>query len=350
MAKLEQNLVFMDTGIFIGCLIGKFKDVDIKILEKIIDQLDNNNIILILPESLKEEFFKVFDNIFDQAKEYNAKCFSQIKEQPKNEKSQLTKITNKALEQGEKYAKDEIKKIKESSFKVFNKIFNHKNTKIIKLSDSILIKALKRSALFIPPKTRKAVKKAHPTDNDCTNYESLIDYLSKGSFKKNKLIFCAIDSDYFSEEKENQLHKTINDELIKYCKEILVYTNPLEMLNKEFQEKIPKEEVKQFGVTLADLVERGRVISDKWPFQVSPTNLGIKTLDANVAWVSENSLVHGNQLYSSGILNKPLMSFCPYCGSNVTKELRHDPLEIYGSAFMPGSITCPNCHRNISLN
>ena len=143
--------------------------------------------------------------------------------------------------------KEMIKKIKghyESISGEIDKIFKHKNTAIVELTDQILIAGMKRSLLKKSPytKTDKSTENAHTKDIDCIAFEALISFCNKHYNKKKKdcLIMCVSDKDYLSSD--GKLHGDMKGDIKMEHK---CYVNLQEMMNKEFKVKIDIEKLKK---------------------------------------------------------------------------------------------------------
>lgn len=255
-----MKYIFIDTNLFIDAMTSN--DVE-NILNSISKQLIKGNIKLILPEVIKIEILTEYNFQKDGVVKAIGLNLETKKilgiEEPltdagkKNNKKQKVEIeTEKINNVIEPYRKEMIKKIEEhykSILKMINQIFKHRNTRIITLTDQILLAGIKRSVLKRAPYTRKDPhvkpekhENTHTKDIDCIAFETLLAFCKKNTDKQKRdiLIMCVSDPDYFS------LDGKLHADLMKDIKlENKSYQSIPEMLNKEFQIKIESRKLKK---------------------------------------------------------------------------------------------------------
>lgn len=219
--KPSHKLLFIDTNIFID---GIFSNSGNQILEELIKKLNDKKIVIILPEIIKMEIFNKFEEmkkgLIEKAE--NNLSIEKILGIDDNVKSKRkesnagknAKTIDGIIEKDRKKLINSINEFYKSMSTTISKLFNHKNTKIIELTDKLLLSGMRRSLLKIAPftNTNKTGESAHTKDADCIAFESLIFHLKANNSKsKNSLIICVSDKDYHS--KDGNLHTDISNDL-----------------------------------------------------------------------------------------------------------------------------------------
>jgi len=218
---VAKNYLFIDTDVFINTITGNTSKDILKILKS---KLNDNKIVLVLPKVIIKEIEKEFENwktdLFKKTKDnLTVKKILGIKEpltdsNPKqNNSSELLNI--ELINDLIKTKKDDLLSEIESFYKglstELNSIFSHKNTKVVELTNKIVLSGIKRSLLKKAPCTRsdKTKENAHTKDIDCIAFESLLFFLKKEKINKikNKLFLCVKDSDY------RQLDRTLSTDI-----------------------------------------------------------------------------------------------------------------------------------------
>lgn len=250
-----MRYIFIDTNLFIDSITSNDGE---NILNSIFKQLKKKNIKFVLPEVIKMEILTQYnywkDDVIGSIKaNLETKKILGIKgdltdAEKKNKKKQKGETEAEKIDGViEPHRKNMIKKIEEHyklTSKKINQIFKHKNTKIIALTDQILLAGMKRSLLKKAPYTRleKHTESAHTKDVDCIAFETLVAFCKKNTDgrKKDILIMCVSDQDYFSSD--GKLHKDLIKDIGIENKS---YKNILEMLDKEFKIKIGFRKLKK---------------------------------------------------------------------------------------------------------
>lgn len=221
----QKNYIFIDTDVFLNTIVGNSSNDS---LEKLSTELNKKKIFLILPEVIIKEIKKEFDNwkidFFKKTEEnLTTKKILGIQEQltDKPKKNNPTEITNIDLIDGLLKEKRnnlflELREFYENLSKKFNLILENKNTKIIPLTDKLVLSGIKRSLLKKAPCTRsdKTKENAHTKDIDCIAFESLVSFLNKEKGSKNNLFLCVKDSDY--RQSSGELCFDISEDLKKF--------------------------------------------------------------------------------------------------------------------------------------
>jgi len=259
--KEIKNFVFIDTDVFRDILTCSSSLESVKELLK---KLDSNKIILILPEVILKEIEKEFNswqedllkNIrgnlstlrilgFREEKtgEGNNNGKSGNKKDKKSEKNKENlELMDKIISGKREELFNEIKGFYEDLQKKIYLIFEHKNTKLVELTECIILRGIKRSLLKKAPCTRSVTKheNAHTKDVDCIAFESIIHFLENEKIEKNSKISLYVkDSDYVTEE--GQLKQEIIEDLKKSIKNI-TYSSQWDELNGKKGGDVKKED------------------------------------------------------------------------------------------------------------
>src|SRR3989338_873303 len=238
----KQKLVFIDTNIFVDCAVKEIIGSDIKVLDQILEKLKKGEVTLVVPENIKVEIIYKIGKICEDSKKLVEGMLQKGKTGSQNDKD---KIAEKAIAAAEKTSQTGITMGYKKSKRLMEEIFKNKNTKEVKLTDSLIIAGMKRSLLKKYPFTAKKSENAHTKDQDCIAFEALLSFLRRdGKPKSRTFIFCATDQDYFSEE--GKLYAEIENELKPFVKKVVVYKDPVDMLKKEFGGKYTKEQEKKY--------------------------------------------------------------------------------------------------------
>ncbi|MCK5061930.1 DUF4935 domain-containing protein [Candidatus Parcubacteria bacterium] len=311
--KANPKIVFIDTNIYINCAYEEFEDLNLDVLDKIIENLDSDKMILVLPEIIKSEVLVNLKNRFDKIKKAIPDSFSSIsfKKELENNKS---KTVSKLISKSKKYFIKEFEKSNKSTIDIIQKVITHKNTNIVPLTDQLVLRGINRSLLKKAPYSK--MEKAYTKDCDCIAFETLKQYLTKlKNSKKYSCIICSDDSDYFKNIKENKLSEDIILEVEKLSGKIIGYNNPLEMLKNEFEATYSEEEVEKFK-------EEG--VLRIWAHNIENT----PERASRAAWASmlpENPHIHYCGMASSIISEGT--KYCPVCDNDISK---------YVSGYMRG--------------
>lgn len=260
--KIIPKIVFIDTNIFINCALAETRDLDrvadIDTLKDVKEKLDNKEMILVLPENIRAEIITEMKIGFKKLKKYINDSFSKVNSYEKENKGKISMLIKEEIEKSKKDLIDKIIKKSKTISKTVNEIIEHKNVKIVKLSDKIALLGIKRSLLMKRPYTpqsseNKNPKAAYLRDQDCVAFESFLSYLNKNKkgLKKSECIICSDDSDYFEDFKKNILHDNIIQEI--KCKKLSGYKDILDMLEKEFGNKYSEEQIKEHKSSLNEI-------------------------------------------------------------------------------------------------
>jgi hypothetical protein len=338
MSKKIRKIVFVDTNIFVSCIFEEMEGLNLGFLDKIKKLLNKNKIILVLPEVIKNEienelkmgFYNLENGIESKLSERISE-----KEKDKKKKSLLPEIYRKLEKDGVKLLKIKQKK----SETIINSIFEHKNTRIIKLNNDIITLGITRSLRMIPP--YNDYNKDKPTflkDRDCIAFESLL-YSSKEIKDSNnlELIICTDDCDYYRRDDKNKLDSEIEKDASRKFKTIFVYKNLIQMLRKKFNEHYTVKQEEKYQdreILVSPLVHTG---------------------------VAEplRTLAFGTDPFS--MLSRKFLprnsKFCCVCGNNIENSLRNFevgtipyPFLSVNTLFTGGNdFTCPYCGTRFQL-
>lgn len=249
MAKktLSKKFLFVDTNIFIDALTSNHGE---QVIDELAKKLTESKIVLILPEVIKMEIITQYSSwekdILEKAEEnLSVESILGIRDTTGNGKKKERRGETEAKKIDDIISPDRkrlLEKIK-GHYKVVSddieKVFGHKNTKVIDLTDQLLFAGMKRSLLKKSPYTRsdKATENAHTKDMDCIAFESLLSFISLQDEKKSKgnLVMCVSDKDYVS--KSGDLHDDLKRDIGKFSK-YSRYGSLIDMLKGEFKVEI----------------------------------------------------------------------------------------------------------------
>ncbi len=324
MKKVKKKLLFIDSNILIGCASEDSDGLGVDILKKIIEKLNVSEVQLILPEVLKNEVLSGINEKFSN-------FINKIKISLEKSTDVKSTLLDDVIKVAKENAANKISSEKRKRLKLIDKIFKHKNTKLIKLTDQLIIKSIKRSLLKIPPSSgqprevKGKSKSAYTRDQDCVIFESVKSFLM--GKKKFDLIICSKDIDYLNSPSDKSLHKDIKKELEKICSSATLYTNPLELFEDEFDAEYTDEQVKELDESLSIIQN-----SDYW------TNL---TIDSNVSTIAEDLAYPVDISLNASILTTK--KTCFHCGLvfEVKDENSFSPLYRLNQVQ---NLACPRCH------
>lgn len=343
MAKSRQKLLFLDSNIFISCVLEQTQGSNINVLKDLLDKLKSNKTILILPEVVRREVeVNTVDIIFTSEESIN-KDLEQIK--TGNNSYVFESIINNAV----KTVQIDLKKSKTEILKIIKEIFENNNTLTIKLTDEILISGLKRASLLKAPfthskglvkKKNKNNKPGEPPkyrkDQDCIIFESILSFLRKNTqkYKNNVLVFCTEDPDYYKNDKVADLEDDIVSDLSIAHKKFKNYRNSVEMFKKEFAEKYNKKDVQKYNE-----IKRFNNLTSR-PVSVVHTHAGSAS---NYSSIPTSLVAHSNSLMNNGSASHShTISGASASGLN---SIHLYPTPVF---LQPGETDCPRCHNNIS--
>lgn len=266
---MQKKILFIDASVYINCALQEANDSNCEVLENILKKIEKEELTLVLPEITKNEVLVRLKPKFNELKESLLSLLKPLNDESKilenklkakktNEKTSKLKLDtiNKIIKKSESNIDDAIKSEYNKSFEIINKIFNSKNIYNISLSDSLILKGIKRSLLKRPP-FRDSGGKTHTKDQDCIAFECQLFQLSEEKTLQNqKYIICVDDSDYL--DKKKKIYPEILEDIKPFCKEIVGYNNPLEMLNEEFKAKYSKEDIEGYDIYKTD---KGGILS-----------------------------------------------------------------------------------------
>ena len=317
-----SKLLFIDTNIIINCALEEVDKHNINTLKDIEKNLDKKEIILILPENIKEE---VFINIKDRFEKLQKNAEEKFKNLNFDDGRFKTPVSiEEEINKNRDILVEKIKDRHKSVTKIIDKLFKHKNTKIINVTNELVVSGMKRACLMKSPYTSiMSNKTSFLRDKDCIAFEALLNYLKKEKdTKKMRFIICSEDGDYF--KSESDLYDEVIREIKEKCKSIVGYKSLFKVLEKELNEKkYSKKKIE--------------------PCQNQKSLGGLYELSAEKLTTFSNmktaSMFNGN--------NKEI-KFCPYCGHDIGLFRSMDSLRCYG--YTDKQIYyCPYCGKRIEI-
>lgn len=239
---MSKKYLFIDTNIYLFCaLLQKNEKHNSGLVQKLIDVINKNNIILLLPETVLLEYKRLINDLFEKRKKSITTTIESLQEYQSIEKQSLSKA---------------IKDIEANSIKVdsqLDKLFNDKlKTKILRITPEILVDGYKRALIWKKPfsiqkftheawkeSNKKSVSINNPLNADCITIETIINFFKENN-NENKLIFCTDDSDFSEKWKlYSEIEKDIKAK-------IYFYNDLIALLDKEFWGKVSKTTSKSY--------------------------------------------------------------------------------------------------------
>lgn len=273
--RKNTKYVFIDTSIFLDIL---YSDNSSDHLDRILKEIDSGKCILLVPKVIQMEVVKDFTlwkkNLLESiAQKLKIDLILDVTEKDKtgtgkdkNKKSNNTLLIDNLT----KGSRDElVKKVSDFYIEIENKlksIFDNQNTKIIELSDSIIIKGIERSLLKKAPSTKldKKTEHQHLKDVDCMAFESLVYFLNKIKLSEDDIFYLfTTDSDYFEEDR---LRNDIKNDLSKFKKKNIYHSQIVtDLFAKKSKSKKTKEPAAEPSLFSADqgLVESSEGLLSK---------------------------------------------------------------------------------------
>jgi len=258
----SPKLVFIDTNTWISCCDEAQADTDYQVLEKILKKLSDNQLELLLPDvvaleykrkvaSHKDDFLSTFERISDE-----------LTFQPSAQKQEMTKITRRLREsiaREKKHAEANFTKAQD----LIDKIFENSNVKTIPITPEHMVKALSHSIGGMKP-----YKQVHSKDlremgiqmqPDVLIIEALASHMAE--MPNESIIICSANLSDFAEESQgdgSETKPTLHKDIGARFSSSRFYPNVGEMLNVEFQAKIPGIKLK----TLAEVLQNNAATSE----------------------------------------------------------------------------------------
>lgn len=314
-----KKLLFIDTNVFLHCVLQRTEDLDCEPLKDIAKKLDDDKLLLIMPEITGNEIFNTLKEEVSKLKEIIEENFKNLSQNISKGKDRVSRLITDSIKDSRENCLKRIDDANEKGLEIIKKIVAHKNTKKVKMTNDLILSGMKRSLLKRPPFSIEKNKGSHTKDQDCIAFESLLFFLKKGKYKKYILITCIDDRDYKRKKDSNELKREIEEELSKLCKTVKSYQNPLKMLKEEFSTHYSEKDIKQY--TFSTMVSPTITnISDY--FNLSPASTVHDSL-GNSILVSANSpattlIGTGTSLKANNaaLINEFIdkKDICPYCG------------------------------------
>ncbi len=218
---------------------------EIQGLLDLLKALDDDKIKIIISEVVIQESDRNLKERNNDLKEIFDKALNSFKSIQDSNK----KISKRLIDKIE----NELKKIIESeehdnqkAWDIFNKIIAHRNTRIAKITENVLMNAFKRGLSGKKPfKTHYSLndagkrKMVSDIQSDCVMVESVKDELKNED--TYEIVLVTNDADYYSTSGKNEIDEQIKKEL----KVSSTYISIPLMLNKEFKMKLPDKNIEE---------------------------------------------------------------------------------------------------------
>lgn len=311
----DRKIIFIDTNVFIACSLEEVDNLNLRILEDIKSGLDKK-MFLVLPENIKQEIVFILKDKFNNLKQAVENNFTIKKLIEKNDK--LSGFLKDPLEESKKTILKNIDEKKASIMKVLEIIFNHENTKKIIINNELMMSGLKRAVLIKAPFTDK---NSYITHQDCLAVEALLSIIKKNrNWRKLNVIICTDDPDYFDDDEKTKLHKDIKEDLASKCNKASIYSNPVDMLNREFKEKYTQADKDNY-IKASEMVYdpkiwlRGSEMASAAP----AVSLAARSFDQR-HMVLNSPVVSAFDMFQENYISKNA-KYCPNCGMSIESFL-----------------------------
>ncbi len=304
--KVIPKLLFIDTVLFVGCILGDIKgqNLTVEVLEDVQKELSKGKALLLLPEVIK---YEVIDKLKEREKAFVSKIkhyFGMLK--TLRGEDRLPALMKKTIEKAkENLVKDVQNKHKEAQT-LLNKIFEHENTRTIEITEEIFFRGCRRALIRKAPATKNNKNKsAFKKDQDCMAVESIINFLKEN--KCEKLVVCTRDTaDYYEGD---DLHSEVLDDLREGCNKVVSYRNLLDMLKEEFAKSVKKEDIQSLEKGMSDFV-----VVDSLPTDISNAR---PLLFFNPSHSFSNDIARGTFAVSG---QESVEKKCDWCGISIADD------------------------------
>lgn len=338
--RKAKTILFIDSSVFLGSALGELDGSTIQVLKDIRKHLNDNKVVLIVPELVIVEVRRRLKIRLETLKQSFNESITKKKDDKDKQRSRL--ITS-ALEKSRKDFFTDIETAEKDISKVLDSIFQHRNTSQPKLSPDIILRGLQRALLMRPPFTIK--DGSYVLHQDCINFELLLEALSEFSGAPQKeLIVCSDDADYFSDTKKANLNRELEKELLQKVKKVTAYSNPAKMLQDKFKEGYSKKEVELYPESLKVALGDAHVKSGYASFQDSLNSAIISSPSSRPFSVN---LADGMAHIADGSMGYILPTHvCPSCHKAFSETSLASTIggTLYGD-WMAGmkQLRCPYC-------
>lgn len=239
MAKKNTKFLFIDTNIYIqSCVLEIDEGDDLLAIKKLRTLLDQDKLILLLPEIVELEIYKKLNDKIEEVEtylgEYKKKVNTDGLLEEKIKKELIESFTKVLLTR-----KQNSKKVMEE----LRGIFSHRNTvrKELKLTPELLLEGYKY--FFHQSKPYKSEQSSAFIQNDCLIIELIKKYLSG---KKNYILYiCSNNKVDFCENPKSTDNFKVSKDISKHFKNVDFSVNLYRLLNKRFRTRIPEKTVEK---------------------------------------------------------------------------------------------------------
>lgn len=281
----KAKYVFIDTNVFINCCLTSQNKEDVDVLTILENRISNNSIILLLPELIQAEFYRIIDDRHSRLNQNldaaEKKMLDIFPDHPRVQGVVNTFFQDKKLKKQLAGIKKEISENFDKAKAVVKRIFESKKVFKIPVTNDILLSAYKRGVFGRKPYKQIVVDlKGASIQSDCIHFESVKEYI------KNKddieLIICSADKNDYC-ERDGRVAEDIQSEM-KYA--VRIYHELHKLLNKEFSTNINKDKLsiskifEQYPSFAGDAMLNCVYCGGLHPTEVCPSSLSIGTISS----------------------------------------------------------------------
>lgn len=236
-----SKYIFIDTSVFFDVLQSDSSSQTLDALTKLLDQ---GKITIILPEVILMEIRKQFvifkkELIEKLERQLSIEIILNVTDKEKTGgKNKGKKSTNSDLIDSltKTHRASLLKTVKDFYQGIENRledVFKHKNTKMIKLDNSIILKGIERSLLNRAPSEKLTGKNEnqHLRDIDCMAFESVLNYINSKIVvnASDSISILVKDTDYIQEDGETLKDQIVKD-LSKFKKNKITYSESIDLI------------------------------------------------------------------------------------------------------------------------
>lgn len=247
-----NKFICTDTNIFIQCCLLESEDDTAKILDRLIDSLNNDqNLKLLLPEVIELEFFRVLEEKTTRIEEKVNKIIDEIERDQSLQDGTKNKIALKL----NAFVAD-LESNKAESLEKIKTIFGHSNTIKIGITPEALTNAYKYFIHKGKPFSRNLEdrsKKDTSIQQDCLIIELLRTFLKNE--RDYEFYFCSDNSSDFAAEVTTNSETAIHSDIKKYFNHIELYETLYDLFNKKFGSEYPEKVIEEAKKITGEIVE-----------------------------------------------------------------------------------------------
>jgi len=240
-----MQYLLIDTDVYIQCALLENEGDDKKAIETLLELLDKDKIKLLLPEVVKLEFNNVLKKKLSSLKRAIGIIGEENIKKNNNFDNKVKEDIREALDGVIKKREKNIDEVKV----LLNKIFTHKNTIFLKLTNDSVLNAYKMYLAGEKPYSPDPIKGSIQTD--CLIIDVVREFLKEE--KDYELYICSRNKSDFSENPDNKEKKyTIARDVREKFSKVEYTPNLFQLLNDKFGSKFGEKLVKKVSKEISE--------------------------------------------------------------------------------------------------